>query len=93
VVDSITARSRRSSRPHIGRGRDEDLRPSVRSFVVGDFVIGYGVDGDNVLSLRVLRGSRDIESLFRDWVGVCTAITRRSTTFLTHVLPPGMPAF
>jgi len=26
----------------------------------------YRVDGDDVLVLRVLRGSRDIEALFRD---------------------------
>ena len=43
-----------------------DLRAGVRSFVVGDYVIAYRVDGDNVLILRVLRGSRDIEALFRD---------------------------
>jgi plasmid stabilization system protein ParE len=29
-------------------------------------VIAYRVDGDSVLILRVLRGSRDIEALFRD---------------------------
>jgi len=28
-------------------------------------VIAYRIDGDNLLILRVLRGSRDIESLFR----------------------------
>jgi len=29
-------------------------------------VIAYRVDDDNVLILRVLRGSHDIEALFRD---------------------------
>ena len=67
VVESITARFVLLARqPYIGRRRDEDLRPGVRSFVVGDYVIAYRVDGDNVLILRVLRGSRDIEALFRD---------------------------
>ena len=47
------------------RRRDEDLRPGVRTFTVGDYVIAYRIDGDNLLILRVLRGSRDIESLFR----------------------------
>ena len=66
VIDSITARfALLASQPYIGRRRDEDLRPGVRSFVVGDYVIAYRVDGDNVLILRVLRGSRDIEALFR----------------------------
>jgi plasmid stabilization system protein ParE len=36
------------------------------SFVVGDHLIAYRVDGDNVPILRVLRGSRDIEALLRD---------------------------
>ena len=49
----------------MGRRRDEDLRPGVRTFTVGDYVIAYRIDGDNLLILRVLRGSRDIESLFR----------------------------
>src|SRR5438132_14435467 len=67
VIDSITARFALLARqPYIGRRRDEDLRPGVRSFVVGDYVIAYRVDGDNVLILRVLRGSRDLEALFRD---------------------------
>ena len=67
MIDSITARFGVLARqPYIGRRRDQDLRPGVRSFVVGDYVIPYRVDGDNVLILRVLRGSRDIEALFRD---------------------------
>jgi toxin ParE1/3/4 len=67
VIDSITARfALLALQPYIGRRRDEDLRPGVRSFVVGDYVIAYRVDCDNVLILRVLRGSRDIEALFRD---------------------------
>lgn len=67
VVDSITARfALLAGQPYIGRRRDEDLRPGVRSFVVGDYVIAYRLDGDNVLILRVLRGSRDIEALFRE---------------------------
>ena len=67
VIDSITARFVLLARqPYIGRRRDEDLRPGVRSFVVGEYVIAYRVDGDNVLILRVLRGSRDIEALFRE---------------------------
>ena len=71
MIDSITARFALLARqPYIGRRRDEDLRPGVRSFVVGDYVIAYRVDGDNVLILRV-RGSRDIEA--------CSAISERYT--------------
>jgi plasmid stabilization system protein ParE len=40
VIDSITARfALLATQPYIGRRRDEDLRPGVRSFVVGDYVI------------------------------------------------------
>lgn len=67
VIGSITARfALLATHPYVGRRRDEDLRPGVRTFTVGDYVIAYRVDGDNVLILRVLRGSRDIEALFRD---------------------------
>ena len=67
AIDSITARfALLALQPYMGRRRDEDLRPGVRSFVAGNCVIVYRVDGDNVLILRVLRASRDIEALFRD---------------------------
>jgi toxin ParE1/3/4 len=68
VIDSITARFALLARqPYIARRRDEDWRPGVRSFVVGDYVIAYRVDGDNVL---ILRGSRDIRR--------CSAISSAS---------------
>ena len=52
MIDSITARfALLALQPYIGRRRDEDLRPGVRSFVVGDYLIAYRVDGDNVLIL------------------------------------------
>jgi toxin ParE1/3/4 len=66
-VDTITARfANLANHPYIGRQRDHDLRPGVRTFPASDYIIAYRVDGDDVLILRVLRGSRDIEGLFRD---------------------------
>ena len=66
VVDSITDRFfLLATYPHIGRRRDEDLRPGLRSFPVGEYVIIYRVEGEDVLILHVIRGSRDIEALFR----------------------------
>jgi toxin ParE1/3/4 len=66
VVDSITDRFfLLANHPHIGRRRDEDLRPGLRSFPVGEYVIIYRVEDDGVLILYVVRGSRDIEALFR----------------------------
>ena len=49
----------------MGRRRD-DLRLGVRTFLVGDYVILYRIEADDVLILRVLRGSRDIEGILRD---------------------------
>jgi toxin ParE1/3/4 len=50
--------------PNIGRARDRDLRPGLRSFAVGEYVIIYRIHEDDVLVLRVLHGSRDIAALF-----------------------------
>jgi len=50
--------------PIIGRARDEDLRPGLRSFPVGEYVIIYRIQDEDVLILRVPRGSRDIATLF-----------------------------
>jgi len=66
VVDSITDRFLLlATYPHIGRRRDEDLRPGLRSFPVGEYVIIYRIEDEDVLILHVIRGSRDIEALFR----------------------------
>jgi toxin ParE1/3/4 len=50
--------------PKIDRDRDEDLRPGLRSFPVGEYVIVYRIQDEDVLILRVLRGSRNVEALF-----------------------------
>ena len=66
LIDSITARFfLLTTYPHVGRRRDEDLRPGLRSFPVGEYVIIYRVADDDVLILRVIRGSRDIEALLK----------------------------
>jgi toxin ParE1/3/4 len=65
LIDSITTHFFSLSRyPHMGRRRDEDLRPGLRSFSVGQYLIFYRVESDDVLILRVIRGSRNIEVLF-----------------------------
>jgi toxin ParE1/3/4 len=53
-----------TSYPHIGRARDEDLRPGLRSFPVGEYVILYRIEDEDVVILRVLRGSRNMAALF-----------------------------
>jgi toxin ParE1/3/4 len=66
VIDSLTDRFfLLATYPHVGRRRDEDLRPGLRSFPVGEYVIIYRVEGEDVLILHVIRGSRNIEALFR----------------------------
>ena len=66
LIDSIIDRFRLLARnPNIGRARDEDLRPGLRTFPVGQYVIVYRIEDEDVLILRVLRGSRDILALFR----------------------------
>jgi toxin ParE1/3/4 len=67
LIDSITERFFfLATFPYAGRARDEDFGPGSRSFPVGEYVIVYCVDGNEVLILRVVHGKRDLEALF-DW--------------------------
>jgi len=60
ITDSITRQFWLLNRyPYVGRRRD-DLRPGLRSFAAGDYVIVYRVEKDAVLILHVFHGSRDI---------------------------------
>jgi toxin ParE1/3/4 len=47
----------------MGRARPE-LRPDLRSFPVGRFVIFYREVRDGIEIVRVLRGARDLPALF-----------------------------
>jgi toxin ParE1/3/4 len=49
--------------PASGRRRDE-LRPGVRSFPVGNFVVFCHEVGDTIEVLRGLHGRRDIDAAF-----------------------------
>ena len=63
-IDTITSRFWTLARnPYIGRRRDEDLRPGLRSFLVGDYVILYRIHGKSVHILHVLHGARDLPNL------------------------------
>jgi len=53
-----------SANPFIGRSRD-DLRPGLRTFPVGGYVIVYRIEDEDVVILHVFHGSRDIEAFFR----------------------------
>lgn len=65
LLDSITHRFHMlATHPNIGRARDEDLRPGLRSLPVGEYIIIHRIQDEDVLVLRVRHGSRDITTLF-----------------------------
>ena len=55
-----------STHPHIGRRRDDDLRPGLRSFTVGNYIVLYRIDGEEALILYVMDGRRDLPALIGD---------------------------
>jgi len=62
-VDSLTTRFfLLASYPRAGRERD-DRGPGMRTFPVGEYVVLYRIDGDDVLIVRVVRGTRDLDTL------------------------------
>jgi toxin ParE1/3/4 len=64
LIDSITDRFSLLARyPNLGRARDEDLREGLRSFPAGEYIIIYRIQDGDVVILRVLHASRDIEAL------------------------------
>jgi toxin ParE1/3/4 len=64
LIDSITDRFFILSKyPNIGRRRDNDLAPGLRSFPVGAYLVLYRLQNEDVHILRVLLGSRNIEAL------------------------------
>jgi toxin ParE1/3/4 len=66
LIESISERfALLGKHPQAGRRRDE-LRPGIRSFPVGQYVLLYRVDGNDVVIDRVVRGSRDLEALWGD---------------------------
>ena len=64
LIDSITGRFvLLANMPYIGRPRDDFGRRS-RSFPVGEYIIVYCVEGEDVLILRVVHGRRHLDALF-----------------------------
>jgi len=65
LIDSITNRFfMLAGFPYVGRARDDDFGPRCRSVAVGEYVIVYCVENQDVLILRVVHGRRDLEALF-----------------------------
>jgi toxin ParE1/3/4 len=66
LVDSLTTRFfLLGTHPRAGRKRD-DLLPGIRGFPVGDYLVLYRIERADVVIVRVVRGSRDLEALLGD---------------------------
>jgi len=64
-IDTITDRFFTLARfPYLGRARADDFGPGCRSLAVGEYVIVYCVENEDVLILRVVHGRRQLEALF-----------------------------
>jgi toxin ParE1/3/4 len=65
LIDTITDRFfLLTGFPYLGRSRHKEFGVDCRSFAVGEYVIVYAVEAEDVLILRVVHGRRDIEALF-----------------------------
>lgn len=66
LIDSITDRFfLLANHSYVGRLR-EDLRPGLRSFPVGQYVIIYRIEDADVLILHVLHSHRDVQRIFHE---------------------------
>jgi toxin ParE1/3/4 len=65
LIDTLTDRFFTLARfPYMGRSREEDFGPGHRSLAVGEYVIVYCVENEDVFVLRVVHGRRQLEALF-----------------------------
>ena len=53
-----------AAHPYSGRSRS-DLRPGLRGFLAGDYLILYRIEGADVVILHVIHGRRDLPRLIR----------------------------
>ncbi|MCA2699331.1 MAG: type II toxin-antitoxin system RelE/ParE family toxin [Microcystis sp.] len=51
--------------PNMGK-RYEQVRPNLRGFLVGDYIIFYNVHDDGIFVLRIVSGYRNLDRLFCD---------------------------
>jgi toxin ParE1/3/4 len=65
IFGLIAAEDRLAEFPELGRVRD-DLRPGVRSWAVGAYLVLYRLEPDGVLIVRILHGARDLRDLLSE---------------------------
>lgn len=46
----------------------EHLAPGLRAQFFRDYVIYYMIDDSEIIIVRVLHGSRDVEAIFEQWL-------------------------
>jgi toxin ParE1/3/4 len=64
-LDSITSRFLLLSRhPYLGRSREAEFGPGIRTLQVSEYFIFYTVDEDSVSILRIVHGRRDLSFVF-----------------------------
>jgi toxin ParE1/3/4 len=65
LIETITARfALLAVSPYLGRSRSGEFGHGVRSFPVGEYLILYIVEAEEVYVLRVVHGKRDLWELF-----------------------------
>ena len=66
VIDNIAERFwLLAQHPYLGRRRDDDLRPGLRSLIADEYVILHRVEHDgSVMIVHIMHGSRDIAGFF-----------------------------
>jgi toxin ParE1/3/4 len=76
LIESIADKFRLVARfPAIGKSLPADLRPNVRTFPVGQYLIFYSSRVSEIRILRVLHASRDAIALFAHSFGTETPPT------------------
>ena len=64
LIDSIEAKCQAlAEMPGMGRGREE-LAPNLRSSHVGNYIIFYRSEDEDIAVIRIIHGHRDIPKLF-----------------------------
>jgi toxin ParE1/3/4 len=64
VIESISNRFLLlSASPYLGRVRREASGQTSRSFPLGEYIITYAIEEDDVLILRVVHGRRDLSNI------------------------------
>ena len=65
LIDSLTSRFLLLARhPYVGRSREHEFGPGMRSLAVSEYVIVYTIEADALAILRVVHGRRDLDSIF-----------------------------